>query len=507
LVASIAGAFLCAQDPPVAEDTEVRRYQRGVVIPITGELTPLAEQSFRRRLDDARNRQADLVVVELDSPGGYVDTSLEIADMLLRVDWARTVAYVPRQAMSGAAIVSLGCDETLMSPIAQFGDAGMIQLSLEDAGFRYAPEKARSALVAKVRTLAEAKGRPPALAEALVDMDLVVYRVRNTQSGKETFMSDAEIDASPDPGQWEKLRPVLESREKHFLTLNGKQAVDLQLAHALVDNREELQTHYGLRQALVELPHTRIDTIVLILNHPIITGLIFVIGLVALYVEFSMPGTFVGGLVAGLCFSIFFWSRFLGGTAGWLEVVLFVAGLAFIMMELFVIPGFGFSGVIGLLLVISSVIMASQAFFLPHNSRELNTTLTQMAVVGTSGFLFVLAAVACSRYLGAIPVMKGLMLEVPRSSPEPSPSDATAATVSANANSAAVPTAAGGNGLAIGSDGIADSALRPAGKVRFGNRYVDVVSDGGFVDRGRHVRVIEIAGNRVVVRVVESASG
>jgi len=82
-----------------------------------------------------------------------------------------------------------------------------------------------------------------------------------------------------------------------------------------------------------------VDAAVTILNLPLITGLLFVIGLVALYVEFSAPGIGMGGLIAGLCFAIFFWSRFLGGTAGWLEVILFLAGVAFLAVELFVLPG------------------------------------------------------------------------------------------------------------------------------------------------------------------------
>ena len=86
--------------------------------------------------------------------------------------------------------------------------------------------------------------------------------------------------------------------------------------------------------------HTTTDTIVYVLNNPFVTGLLVIIGLIALYIEFSAPGLGAGGLVAGLCAVLFFWSRFFSGTSGWLEVILFVAGLVFIAMEIFVIPGF-----------------------------------------------------------------------------------------------------------------------------------------------------------------------
>ena len=82
----------------------------------------------------------------------------------------------------------------------------------------------------------------------------------------------------------------------------------------------------------------------------------------------------IGGLLSGLCFALFFWSRFLGGTAGWLEVILFLAGVIFVAMEFFVIPGFGLAGLSGLALVIASVLMASQHFILPANQLELSVT-------------------------------------------------------------------------------------------------------------------------------------
>ena len=495
------GAVTLVGDEPAekesapADKEPAQQYKRPVIISIHGMLTPMTERSFHRRLMDAKSRHADLVVIEIDSPGGYVDSSVEIADALLHVDWARTVAYVPHEAMSGAAIVSLGCDDIVIAPNAQYGDAGMIQLSLDDAGFRYAPEKARSALVSQVRTLAASKGRPPALAEAMVDMDLAVYRVRNKKTGAETFMSEAEINSAANSADLEKLKPIFEAREKHFLTLNGNQAVELQLAQALVKNREELKAHYRLDQDFFVLEHRGTDTAVLILNHPLVTGLIFVIGLVALYVEFSFPGTFVGGLIAGLCFAMFFWSRFLGGTAGWLEVILFIAGLTFIGMELFVIPGFGVSGVTGLVLIFISMVMASQTFFVPHTGEQLNTTLTQVGVVSGSGVMFLIAAALVSRYLGVIPVMKSLMLEVPT---------AESAPIDSGTKSTLAATVLSSVKVAIGEQGIADSPLRPAGKARFGDDFVDVVADGMFVDRGRLVRVVEVSGNRVVVREVET---
>jgi membrane-bound serine protease (ClpP class) len=238
------------------------------------------------------------------------------------------------------------------------GDVGVMTIG-RDSLFRYAEEKIRTHVSSQLRDLAEARGRPPALAEAMVNMDLVVYQVTNRQTGEQTFMSDEEIQASDDPDVWEKGRPVLESREKHFLEVNGLRAVELRLADGNAQDLSELIGVLGLVEPPRVLRPTAVDTAVFILNLPLVTGLLFVIGLVALYVEFSAPGISIGGLMAVLCFSLFFWSRFLGGTAEVLEVVLFLAGVLFLSVEVFVLPGFGVAGITGLLLIGAGLVMAS----------------------------------------------------------------------------------------------------------------------------------------------------
>jgi membrane-bound serine protease (ClpP class) len=472
-------AFLCCPSPSDAAE-KPNDYSRGVLIRFEGVITPMREQYLYRKLDVAKREKADLVIVEIDSPGGLVDASLAIAQRLRDIQWAHTVAYIPREALSGAAIAALGCDEIIMNPQAQFGDAGPIFMD-ENFLFRHAPEKFRSNLAQQVRTLAEAKDRPPALAEAMVDMDLVVYRVKD-QQGRESFMSDQEIES--DNERWEKLEPVLESQEGRFLQVNGQNAVEYQLAEGLAKTRADLLQRFNLPEDPLVLEPTAVDTAVYILNLPLVTGLLFVVGLVALYIEFMAPGISVGGLTAGLCFSLFFWSRFLGGTARWLEVVLFLAGLVFLAAELFVIPGFGVAGLTGILLLIVSLLMASQHHNLPSTGQDLSTLITSLAVIVVSFIVVLVAAFGMSRYFGTIPILNRFALAPPQ------PTDQ------------ADDRETGEDAIKVGRIGVANTPLRPAGVVRFGERYVDVLTEGGFVDKGDEVKVVKITGNRVMVRQV-----
>jgi membrane-bound serine protease (ClpP class) len=473
-------------------------FDRPVLIRFEGTITPMLEQYLYRKLDVARGRDADVIVIEIDSPGGFVDSSFNIAHRLRDIDWAQTVAFVPRQALSGAAIVALGCDRIIMNPDAVIGDAGPIIMG-EDSLFRHAPEKMRSDLALRIRDLAETKDRPPVLAEAMVDMDLVVYKVQNRDTGDDTFMSDAELQAADDPDIWEKGKPILESREAHFLEVNGRRAIELQLAEGLAKDRGELADVLGLAERPLVLQATSVDTAVFILNLPFVTGLLFVIGLIALYIEFSSPGMSVGGLVSLLCFALFFWSRFLGGTAELLEVVLFVTGAIFIAVELFVIPGFGVAGVAGLLLMLLGVVMAGQSFLVPHTSRELGTLSTSLLVVTCSGAAFVAAAALISRHFGSIPILNRLALE-----PAAGEDDAQyGKRATEDGKRASTPAGASLLGVDVGDWGVAASALRPAGKAMFGDRRLDVMTDGSFVDQGRQVRILAIQGNRVTVCAVD----
>ncbi len=228
------------------------------------------------------------------------------------------------------------------------------------------------------------------------------------------------------------------------------------------------------------------------MNHPVGTGLLVVIGLVALYIELSAPGVGAGGLIAGLCAALFFWSRFLGGTSTWLEIILFLAGVVFLMMELFVIPGWGISGLLGLLFIVGSVIMASQDFVVPQTSRQWNQFLTSALMLMCSGFIVFIAAAYITKKMGHLPLFNKMILAPP-------PSDAEYAAKSKSAKPIPTPHP----DVSVGDWGKTESLLRPAGRAIFAGRSFDVVSDGAFIEPNRQVKVIAIQGNRIVVASID----
>jgi membrane-bound serine protease (ClpP class) len=469
------------------QNDEPKTFKNAVIIRFEGAITHLQEQYVFRKLEQAKGLNADLIILEIDSPGGLVEEGFNIAERLRDLD-VHTVAYVPREALSAAAFVSLGCDEIIMRPQARLGDAGPIMFMIEESAFRHVPEKVVTDRALRITSLAETHGRPKVLAEAMLDKDLEVYDVVD-ENGERRFVSAEEWEASKD--QWQKWSKVEESKKGRFLEMTGRRAKAVGLADALLDTRSDLETRYNLPHPPVVLRFTAVDTTVVILNHPVITGLLIIVGLAALFVELSAPGISVGGLICGLCAALFFWSRFLGGTSGWLEVTLFAAGVVFLLAEIFVIPGFGVSGVSGLLLMAVSVIMASQDFIIPDSQHQWRTlTSSFLVVVVSAGTVFGLVAISL-RYGAKLPILGRMILQEPRIDDDEKKSGLAASTSSESE-------------VQVGDWGLAESPLRPAGKAVFGDHYIDVVSDGTFVEKGTQVRIIEISGNRIVVRQVEN---
>jgi membrane-bound serine protease (ClpP class) len=258
--------------------------------------------------------------------------------------------------------------------------------------------------------------------------------------------------------------------------------VELKLAAATVANSEELRQRYAWDE-LVTLDRNWVDTLVYVLNHWFVTGLLLVIGLICLYVEFSAPSG-IAAMIAGLCFVLFFWSRVLGGTAGWLEVVLFVFGAALVLIEIFLLPGFGFAGITGGLFIVASLVLASQRFVIPRSTYDVAALVNTFAVMVGSGIGFLALAVLLRKHFHLIPAFNSLVLAPPE--PEPAPT------------AVAAPAKRGRDWL-LGKEGVTTTPLRPAGKARFEGEQFDVYAEGSYIPPGKTVRVVEILGSRVMV--------
>ncbi|MEZ6093225.1 MAG: NfeD family protein [Pirellulaceae bacterium] len=487
---ALAAQTAFAQEIPNRKQQRADSYAQPVVIRLEGMVSPGMLRYLRHRIGKAQRQNADLIVLAIDSPGGYLLESYEIAEMMRDIDWAYTVAYTDNMALSGAALLSFGCDEIWMAPDARLGDIGVIEQDPNLFAFRLVPAKILSEVVNFGRNLAESKGRSPDVIEAMMDKDVLLYTRVNEDQGQE-FKTHRLGAENPPAAPWEL---VMESGEERFLTLSGARAAELGLATENVADVDQLVGKInGNADTVIVYQHSTSDSIANFLCHPFITFVIVIVGLLALYLELTAPGIGVGAVVAALCTILFFWSRFMGGTVGALELILFAGGIAFLAMELFVIPGWGISGVMGLVLMLASVVMAGQNFVLPQNAVQWNQFLTSLMVMACAGCFVLLGAAFITKKLGRIPVLNQMIL-----APQPNGT----ITMGGKEPDGAKPASVTHPDVSIGDWGEAVSPLRPAGMVRFASRSLDVVSDGEFVERGQKVKVVSIQGNVVKVSMV-----
>lgn len=480
-------------------------FHRPFRLQIRGAIDHTTLRYVQSALRQAQSIEADLIVVEIDSPGGGAVESMEIADMLSQIQWGQTVAWISREATSGGAMIALGCQHIVMQPGATIGDIGVIQLDPTMAAFRYAPAKVRSILVAKVRALAERHGRSAELAEAMVDEYAVVYQQADDPQQFKLVSAGApdelgDVPAERNEGQVEEELPggwrlVPESRVGRFVTLTHSRAESLGFSQHHCANFAELEKQLPLQGEWTVRQYGFTDRVVDFLNNFWITVLLLIVGIIALFMEIASPGISVGGLVALLCFSLFFWSHFMGGTAGWLEVILFVTGVACLAAEFFLIPGVGVAGAMGIGLILLSLVMATLDFVYPSTGAQWNQlgfslmSIMLVVIVGGAGIGLII------QHMGSIPALNRLTLTPPTWDDPPrgksKDGESSPQTLMVTEGRAA--------GLKVGDEGVTESVLRPAGRARIQGRSVDVIADAKFVEPGQPIKVIDVRGNRLIV--------
>lgn len=468
---------------------------KAVRIAIDEPITPLTEEFILRQIRKATGSGANMLIFEITSPGGFLHSSLNIANAIADLDPVEvtTVAWIPEEAISGAAVIAMGTDMIVMAPDAKIGDAGVIKETGEGGAFERVPEKQYSYFLVAMQNLAERKNRPTALLQAMVDKNLTVYEVTNKESGKVTYMSQFEIDASAD--EWIQGAVVPESREEILLTVNGRRAFELGLAAQPAANFDELRIRLGVPESNSLKPASRtwVDTLVWFLNTQLAGFSLITLAILCIYIEAHVPTGFFG-ICAAVLFALFFWARYLGGTSGSLEAVLFVLGIVLLGLEIFVVPGFGVFGISGILLMTAALVMASNTYDGMSAGEQFNQSMKSLGTLAGALVTVIVVATVINRFLPSIPLLNRIILTPPGYA-EADPS-------ALKLDPELMGSSAGVDQISVGATGISESSLRPTGKATIAGNYIDVVSDGSYIDHGQPIEVVRVAGSRIIVRQV-----
>ncbi|OHB56691.1 MAG: hypothetical protein A2Y07_03495 [Planctomycetes bacterium GWF2_50_10] len=468
---------------------------RAAAISVSGMIDNGLYKSIRRRTDAAIAKGATYIIYEVSTYGGDVESADNICKYLIHdvAPKARTVAYVTTEAISAGSMISVSCQDIIMKKNTTIGDSAPITMTGKLEGVER--EKAESFIRAIFERAAEANNYPKPLLRAMVTDRIEVWRIKNVKTGKFEFF---EGDRLPkDVNNWEMAAKELINSDKDILTLTASNAYEYGIARAVVENRAAamafLEGRDGVKFA-TDVPELRTnwsEEMVRWVNSPAVTSILFMLGLLGLYMELNSPGLGLPGLLAVVCFAILFGSKFLIGMANWVEALIFFVGVALLFVEVLILPGFGIAGMAGIILVIVGLLgmfvrNPPDKLPIPQTSYDVNRVVDGVLTLG-AGFLgFLVLAWLISKHLPKSKLFAGLVLTSASTGGGP------------EVNMSAPPEAQ--VNVKMGDEGTALSTLRPSGKAKFGEAVVDVVAEGEFISPGSRIKIVLIEGVRVVVR-------
>jgi membrane-bound serine protease (ClpP class) len=219
--------------------------------------------------------------------------------------------------------VALACEQVVMTTDATLGGSG----------FEPIDEELLPQAVSTIRSsLATQTEHPWSILASFIDPNSEVVPYRHKETGRVRYMSAAERDEQEDSDAWQKSgEPITTVGEP--LSLTAARAKELGLAWHVVQNADDLNHIFGFEKTPPTVKPNWALELVEALASPGFAIMLLVIGFVGLYIELQTPGLGLGGFIASVAFLLFFWSKFLDDSAGWLEVLLFVSGLCFMLLE------------------------------------------------------------------------------------------------------------------------------------------------------------------------------
>lgn len=396
-------------------------------VPIRGEIEPGLAAFIARGLTLAERNNA-VLLLEINTFGGRVDAATEIKDLLFKAK-VPVIAYVSERAWSAGALIALAAPQVAMAPGSSIGAAEP----------RPMDEKTVSALRAEFESTAGRAGRNPRVAGAMVDADLAIEGL--VEKGK-------------------------------ILTLSADDAVEWGIADVLANSRHEVLVHFGYdNYELIPLTPHWAERIARFVTTSTVSSLLLTLGFLGLIFEITTPGWGVPGTGGLIALALFFGGRYVTGLAGFEEIGLFILGILLLAMEIFVIPGFGLAGILGIIAVVVSVVLVF---------GNLQAALTSLFIALS---VSIVAIILLWKRIQQGHFWQRLVLSHTESKDEgySAPADFS---------------------HLLGHEGLTLTPLRPAGTVVIDGIRYDVVSEGGFIAENSLIEVVLLEGTRIVVREV-----
>lgn len=433
-------------------------------INIKENIMPAAWRTVKVGFDEAQKQNADIILIHLNTYGGMVDVADSIRTKILNSKIPVWV-FIDNQAASAGALISIACDSIYMRKGGSIGAATVV-----DQSGNVVPDKFQSFMRSTMRATAEAKG-----------YDTIIV-------GKDTILKwrrDPRIaEAMVDPTIY--IEGIIDSGK--VLTFTAEEAIKHGYCEGKAESVEEVMAKAGMREyRLAEFRPSFLDRIIGFLTSPIVSGILIMIIIGGIYFELQTPGVGFPLAAAATAAILYFAPLYLEGLVEHWEILIFIVGIILVMVEVFAIPGFGITGISGIVLMVTGLTLAmiDNEIFRDPVRFNLLTILKPFGIVVFSVFLGLIGGIMLSRRLLTSPLFPNLALQSNLTSEE---------------GFVGVDTKIKNM---VGTEGIAITTLRPAGKVQIGNDWFDAIAEYGYIEKGTRVRVSkDEAGQLYVVKVV-----
>lgn len=459
MVALFGLIMLSAQDihdeeKPNNEKTLVFKYD------MKEQIAPAIWRITQKSFDEATKIGADIIIIHMNTYGGLLDAADSIRTMILNSP-IPVYVFIDNNAASAGALIAIACDSIYMRPGGSIGAATVV-----DQTGQPVPDKYQSFMRSTMRATAEAHGKDT----IIKDNDTIIRWHRDPKIAEAMVDPSIFIEGIIDTGK--------------VLTFTTEEAIQHGFCEGQANNIKELLQIAGIEDyEIKEYKLSATDRIIGFLLNPIISGLLIMIIVGGIYFELQSPGIGFPLAAAVTAAILYFAPLYLEGLAQNWELILFVVGLILIALEIFAIPGFGVAGVSGILLVITGLTLAmvDNVVFKFDFTVAFTEIIRAFFIVITSMFLAFLLSLYIGKKLftaqafGNLALRRDLKTEDGFIGVESKPREL------------------------IGKTGIADSVLRPSGKVVIDDEIYDAKSEFGFINKGEKVKVIRYETGQIYV--------
>lgn len=423
-----------------SQDTSFRVYK----FDIKEEIAPPVWHHTQKAFDEAEELNFDLIIIHMNTYGGMLDAADSIRTAILKSD-IPVYVFIDNNAASAGALISIACDSIYMHPGANIGAATVV-----DQSGKPLPDKYQSYMRSMMRSTAEASGRDPDIAQAMVDPRIYIEGISDT-------------------GQ--------------VLTFTAKEALKHNFCEGIAESVEEVMELANIKEyTIIEQKLTATDKIIKFLINPFVSGILIMIIIGGIYFELQTPGIGFPIAASVIAAIIYFAPLYIEGLAEHWEIVIFIVGVILIAVEIFAIPGFGIPGILGIICIVTGLTLSMTGNIgFDFSGIEITGLVKSFFIVIIAMFLSILLSFYFGRKVLTTTTFGHLALD------------------SVQEKDKGFTSSIDSYEKMVGEKGIAFTVLRPAGKVKIGDEIFDATAEAGYIEKGDKIKVTDYQTSQLFV--------